>query len=75
MIGGWLKVKLAAEYAGVSERTFRAQFLRRGLKHSRLPSGTVLIKTGDIDKFLDSHSVSDDAVRRIVEETYAELRK
>ncbi len=32
---GWTKIKTGAEYAGVSERTFR-DWLKQGLKHIRL---------------------------------------
>jgi hypothetical protein len=53
MIQGWKKVKQSAEYAGVSTRTFRP-WLKEGLRHLRLPSGTILIKLDWIDQFLES---------------------
>ena len=49
-IEAWGKVKKAAQYAGVSERTFR-DFLKMGLDHVRLPSGTILIHKNAIDEF------------------------
>jgi len=49
---GWCKVKAAASYAGVSERTFR-DWLKDGLKHSRLKTGTILIKYSWIDEYLE----------------------
>ena len=48
---GWGKIKPAARYAGVSERTLRV-WLKEGLRHVRLPSGTVLIKYDWLDQFL-----------------------
>ena len=66
MPGGWGKVKQAARYAGVGERTFR-DFLKKGLKHSRLPSGTILIRFTDIDAYLESFSVDESRVDRIVD--------
>lgn len=48
---GWTKIKSGARYAGMSERTFRS-WLKSGLRHVRLPSGTILIKYLWIDKYL-----------------------
>ena len=56
---GWVKIKKAAIYAGVSERTFRS-WLKAGLRHSRLDTGTILIKVNFTDKFLESLKVSED---------------
>ena len=56
---GWTKIKQAAKYAGVSERTVR-DWLKNGLKHSRLTSGTVLIKYTSIDAYLERFEVRDD---------------
>ena len=56
---GWAKIKKAAEYAGVYERTVRS-WLKAGLSHSRLPSGTVLIKYTSIDEYLDRFKVDED---------------
>lgn len=64
---GWAKIKPAARYAGVGERTFR-DWLKEGLRHSRLPSGTILIQYEWIDEFLDSFEVQKDEVDRITEE-------
>jgi excisionase family DNA binding protein len=70
-MSGWAKVKDAAEYAGVSPRTFR-KWLKDGLKHSRLPSGTILISIKDIDTYLRQfeadHSQVDRAVSAIMRE-------
>ncbi|MBN2178230.1 MAG: hypothetical protein JW743_02220 [Deltaproteobacteria bacterium] len=72
MNGGWAKVKQAAPYAGVKERTFR-KWLREGLRYSRLPSGTVLVKYSEIDKFLESFEVGESCVDQIVEEVVSDL--
>jgi len=63
---GWTKVKQGAEYAGVSERTFRP-WLKDGLRHIRLRSGTVLTKYEWIDEFLGSFEVMDKESERIDE--------
>ena len=71
---GYAKVKEAARYAGVSPRTLR-KFLRQGLKHARLPTGTILIRYGWIDEFLERFEVEDgqDRVNDLVEEITREM--
>jgi excisionase family DNA binding protein len=64
---GWCKVKNAAKYADVSERTIR-EWLKEGLKHSRLPSGTIRIRYIDIDGYLEQFQVNDNLVDAVVEE-------
>jgi len=71
---GWTKIKPGAEYAGIKERTMR-DWLKEGLKHSRLPSGTILIKYAWIDEYLESFAGKDNQVDVIVSETLSELRK
>lgn len=66
-MSGWAKIIPAAKYAGVSPRTFR-DWLKDGLKHSRLKSGTVLIRLSDIDSYLEGFAVSESAVDKIVSE-------
>lgn len=53
---GWTKKVDGAAYAGVSPRTFHA-WLRNGLRHVKLPSGTVLTRYSWIDEFLDGFEV------------------
>jgi excisionase family DNA binding protein len=48
---GYCKVKQAAAYAGISERTFE-DWLKEGLAHHKLPTGTRLIAYCDIDGWL-----------------------
>lgn len=69
---GWGKVKEAARYCGLSERTFR-NFLRMGLMHIRLPSGTILVRYADIDKFLEQFRVTEDQIDKITNEAIKEM--
>jgi hypothetical protein len=71
---GWLKTKNGARYANVSQRTFRDWF-KEGLRHVRLPSGTILVKADWIDAYLDQFEVTqgEDEVDRIVGELAGEL--
>jgi hypothetical protein len=70
---GWARITAAAEYAGVKPRTFR-DWLKAGLKHSRMPSGLVLIKISDIDIFLESFTENKNRVDAIVSEVMEGLR-
>lgn len=71
---GWAKIKPAAKYGGVSERTLRGDWLKNGLKHSRLPSGTVLIRYEWIDAYLESFAGKEDQIDKIVNETLRDFR-
>ena len=64
---GWTKIKGASQYAGISERSLRGM-LKKGLRHSRLPSGTILIKFSWIDEFLENFEVTDNQLDKIVHE-------
>jgi len=66
-MNGWTKIKHAAEYAGIKERTMRT-WLKQGLRFSRLPTGTVLIRYSAIDEFLESYEVQDNEIDKIVDE-------
>jgi excisionase family DNA binding protein len=72
-MNGWAKVKAAARYAGVSERTFR-EWLQRGLKHARLPSGHILISFNAVDEYLERYCETQNRADRIVEEIMREVR-
>ena len=52
----WKKIRDAAQYIGMSERTVR-ELLKQGLPHSRLPSGTVLVELEQIDEWLRGFSI------------------
>ncbi len=64
---GWAKVKDGYQYAGVKEKTFRG-WLKEGLKHSRLPSGHILIKYSNIDAYLLSLEISESSIDKAVNE-------
>ena len=64
---GWCKAKNAAKFADVSERKIR-DWLKEGLKHSRLPSGTIRIRYSDIDGYLEQFQVNDNLVDAVVDE-------
>ena len=71
---GWAKIMPASQFAGVSPRTMR-KWLKEGLRHSRLPSGTIIISFDAIDEFLSSFEVQNDEVNQIVEEISKEVLK
>jgi len=64
---GWGKSKDVAKYAGVSERTVR-NWLKEGLRHSRLRTGRILIKYAWLDEFLEPLSDQVSEVDRVVKE-------
>jgi excisionase family DNA binding protein len=69
---GWAKPKVAARYAGVSTRTFSG-WLKKGLKHSRLPGGRVLVKYDDLDAWLRSQAVDENQVDLLVDSIMREV--
>lgn len=69
---GWTKVKDGARYAGISERSFR-KWLKQGLRHVRLESGTILIRYGWIDDFLKNFEIQGDMISKIVSEIEKEM--
>jgi len=71
---GWAKVKLAARYAGVSERTFR-DWLKNGLQYSQLPSGTILLSYRAIDEFLARYEVNGKTESQKIERLTNEILK
>jgi predicted site-specific integrase-resolvase len=69
---GWTKIKAASAYAGISPRTMR-RWLKQGLRHARLPSGTILIQYSAIDEFLANYEAQDNEVDQLVETIEKEL--
>jgi len=55
---GWARVKKAAKYADVSEKTMRS-WMKDGLRYSRLSSGMIRIRYCAIDDFLKAHQVDE----------------
>jgi len=66
-MGGWLKVKNAAKYSGVSERTLRG-WLKQGLRCSRLNTGSILINRAWIDEFLTSFESHGNEVDKVADD-------
>ena len=71
-MNGWCRIKIAAEYAGVSVRTLE-DWIRQGLKVSRLPTGHRLIKYEWIDEFLERYIVNRNHVDKMVEEIMSQM--
>jgi excisionase family DNA binding protein len=69
---GWAKVKEAARYAGVSVRTLR-DWLKNGLRHSRISAGMILVSYAAIDEYLVGFEVHKNQVDDIVDEVMQEL--
>lgn len=69
---GWGQVRSAAKYAGVGERKFRA-LLKAGLRHSRLPSGLILVKFSDIDEYFARFANEPNSIDRLVDETLKDV--
>jgi len=63
----WLKIKSAAKRQDLSERTIR-ELLKKGLRHSRLPSGTILIKDAWLDEYFGFFEVKKNQVDEIVDD-------
>jgi hypothetical protein len=68
----WHKVKPAARYCGISERLLR-DLLKSGLRHSRLPTGTILINELWLDEYLRKYEVQKDEVGSLVDNLLREL--
>jgi hypothetical protein len=69
---GWGKPKTISAYINSCERSVRT-LMKDGLPYSKLPSGTVLIKFSDVDKFLEKYKVQQDQVDTIVTDVLKEL--
>ncbi|EFK06817.1 DNA binding domain protein, excisionase family [delta proteobacterium NaphS2] len=64
---GWAKIKEAAKYAGVCPRTF-SNWLKEGLPHAKMKTGTVLIYRGDIDEYLKGFVRKKNEVEEMVDQ-------
>jgi len=69
---GWAKIKESARYAGVSVRTFR-KWIKRGLKHSKLPSGLILVHKNSIDDYICGFEVDENQTAKMVDEVVADF--
>ena len=66
------KVKAASKHAGVSPQTFRP-WLKDGLVHSVLPSGTILVHRDAIDEYIKRYTVDGNEIDRITAEVMRDL--
>ena len=64
---GWAKIKSGSKYADVGERSFR-DWLKNGLRHTRLNSKTILIKYSWIDEYLEKFEVEENRIDRTVDD-------
>ena len=65
----WLTVKSSTKYADRSERTVRT-WLKNGLRHCKLPSGSILIKREWLDQYIEQYEVKKNKIDQIVEEIF-----
>lgn len=72
MIDGWTKLKGAAKYTGLSERTLRT-LLKDGLRHSRLRSGTILLRYAWLDEFFSQYEVIENEADELVDAVCKEI--
>jgi excisionase family DNA binding protein len=70
----WGKVPTIARYADLSPRTIRSLIKSGEIRHSRLSTGTVLIKMDWIDDYLEHREVRESQVDRIVGSILAILK-
>ena len=69
---GYGSVRRAAQYVGVSPRTFR-DWLKGGLPHFRLSTGTILVAYRDIDNWLARFRVDENRADSLVDEILEDL--
>ena len=72
MTKGWGKVRAAAAYAGVSERTLE-DWLKGGLRYAQLPSGLRLIKFEWVDEFLQTFAKTSQEVKKNLDKVADEI--
>ena len=70
---GYCKIKKGAAYSDVCERTFR-DWLKEGLPHFRLSTGTILIAYKDIDAWLQQFRLDECKADAIVDELMRGLK-
>ena len=72
---GYLPVKQAAVWAGVSPKTLK-RWISGGLPHYRgSPRGKVLVRPADIDQFLTRETVPQVDLNRVVDDVVAGVLK
>jgi excisionase family DNA binding protein len=68
----WFKVKTAADYIDVSDKTMR-RMLKKGVPFVRLPGGSIRIHRPDLDEFMEQFLVHENEVETVVNEIISEL--
>ncbi|MFH0812843.1 MAG: helix-turn-helix domain-containing protein [Pseudomonadota bacterium] len=66
MNSGYLRIRSAAEYCSISERTLRT-WLKEGLPHSKV-KGVVLVKIENLDAFIEQFETRENQVDHVVDE-------
>jgi predicted site-specific integrase-resolvase len=66
---GWANTKNAE----VSQRTLRT-WLKEGLRHAKLPTGTIRIRYDAVDAFLEQFADSQHQVDAVVDQLFSELK-
>ncbi len=72
MIPDWFKVKTAASYIDVSDKTVR-RMLKKGLPFVRLPGGSIRIHRPDLDEFMTQFRAHESRVEEVVSEILGSL--
>ena len=69
---GWTKIKGAARYSGISERSFR-KWMQQGLRYVRMNTGMILIRYRWVDEYLEKFEVTGNEIDEITEEICKEI--
>ena len=68
---GWAKVRKAAQYAGISERTLWT-WASQGMPYAKI-NGTALFNYEDLDAYIRKHTVNRNEVKEIVKDVLKNL--
>ena len=69
---GYGNVKAAAKYCGVSVRTLRT-WIKEGVPHFRLKTGTILLRYSDLDSWLSQFAIHGNEVDAILDDVLSDL--
>lgn len=71
MVEAWGSINTVAQYTGKSPRVIR-YWLKKGLRHSRIEPGGIVIKYQWVDEFLEKHEAKN-KVDQIINQIMSEL--